>query len=106
MLEYFGDRRISVCRELTKIHEQVLRTTISGAIEYFKENKPRGEFVLIIEGAKPQEQEQEQTLESVYEQVKGLIDGGMRAADACKEIAKVTRFSKSELYSHHLKESK
>ena len=105
MLEYFGDRKISVCRELTKIHEQVLRTTISGAIEYFKENKPRGEFVLIIEGYKPQEQEEEQTLDSACEQVRGLIENGMRAADACKQIAKVTRFSKSELYSYYLKEN-
>ena len=102
MLEYFGDRRISLCRELTKIHEEVFRTTISQAIEHYKENKPRGEFVLIIEGASPEQQNGELTLEDAFSQVEALIENGMRAADACREIAKITPFSKGELYSQYL----
>lgn len=97
MLEYFGDRRISICRELTKIHEEVLRMTLSEACEYYSEVTPKGEFVLVIEGA--EEKQEEETIDSAYEQVKALVEKGMRGADACKQIAKATGFSKGELYS-------
>lgn len=99
MLEYFGDRRISLCRELTKIHEEAFRTTLSEAVEYYSENKPKGEFVLVIEGAKADELVRAETIEQAYEQVKNLVSKGMRGADACKEIAKSTGFSKGELYA-------
>ncbi len=101
MLEFFGDRKISLCRELTKIHEEVIRTTLSGAVEKYSEISPKGEFVLIIEG-KPKEQEICERIEDAVSQVQDLIDKGIRAADACKQIAKITRFSKSELYSEIL----
>ena len=55
MLEYFGDRKISLCRELTKIHEEIFRTTLSQAVEHYTVNKPKGEFVLVIEGAKAED---------------------------------------------------
>ncbi len=99
MLEHFGDRKISICHELTKIHEEVLRMTISQAVEYYSQ-KPsiKGEFVLIIEGAKPEEKP-EVTINDAARQVKKLVAGGMRLSDACKEIAKLTGFKKSELYS-------
>lgn len=99
MLEYFGDRKISLCRELTKIHEEVFRTTLSQAVEHYSVNKPKGEFVLVIEGAKAEDITQSETLEQAFEQVKKLVNKGMRGADACKEIAKATKFSKSELYA-------
>ncbi|MDO5124959.1 MAG: 16S rRNA (cytidine(1402)-2'-O)-methyltransferase [Ruminococcus sp.] len=99
MFEYFGDRRISLCRELTKIHEEVFRTTLSEAIEYYTQNKPKGEFVLVVEGAKAEELVSVETIEQAYEQVKNLVSKGMRGADACKEIAKSTDFSKGELYA-------
>ena len=51
MLEYFGDRRISICRELTKLHEETLRFTLSEAVRYYEETTPKGEFVLVVEGA-------------------------------------------------------
>lgn len=103
MLEYFGDRRISLCRELTKVHEEVMRTTISQAIEYYKENKPRGEYVLVVEGCRNEHSETEVvTIEDALLQVEALVQNGMRAADACKEIAKVTPFSKGELYAARL----
>lgn len=99
MLEYFGDRKISLCRELTKIHEEVFRTTLSQAIEHYTVNKPKGEFVLVIEGAKAEDLVKAETIEDAFLQVKALVDKGMRGADACKEIAKATSFSKGELYA-------
>ena len=99
MLEAFGDRRIALCRELTKIHEEVLRGTISEMIEYYKDKSPKGEYVLIIEGAKEEEQQEEITLEKACEMAQNLIDNGRKASDACKEIAKLTGFAKSEIYN-------
>lgn len=99
MLEAFGDRRIALCRELTKIHEEVLRGTISEMIEYYKEKSPKGEYVLVIEGAKEEEQQEEITIEKACEMAQNLIDNGKKASDACKEIAKLTGFSKSEIYN-------
>ena len=106
MLEYFGDRRISLCRELTKLHEEVMRTTISGSVRYFGQhgNRPRGEYVLVVEGAKEPPQESEQTIEGALAQVRTLAANGMRPADACREIAKVTPFSKGELYTAFMEE--
>ena len=98
MLESFGDRRIALCRELTKIHEEVLRGTISEMIEYYKEKTPKGEYVLVIEGAKEEEKE-EITLEKACEMAEKLIAEGKKASEACKEIAKLTGFSKSEIYN-------
>lgn len=99
MLEYFGDRRISLCRELTKLHEEIFRTTLSQAVEFYTANKPRGEFVLIVEGASEEDIAPAETIEAAFEQVKALVEKGMRGADACKQIAKATGFSKGELYS-------
>ncbi|MBP1550383.1 MAG: 16S rRNA (cytidine(1402)-2'-O)-methyltransferase [Oscillospiraceae bacterium] len=99
MLEYFGDRRISLCRELTKIYEEVIRTTISGAIEYYKDKNPKGEYVLIIEGYNKEAERAEFTIEDAVAEAQKLIDGGMRAVDACKEAAKITGFKKSDIYS-------
>lgn len=99
MLDYFGDRKISLCRELTKIYEEVIRTTISGAIEYYKEKNPKGEYVLIIEGYNKESEFAELTLEDAVAEAQKLIDGGMRAVDACKEAAKITGFKKSDIYS-------
>ena len=101
MLGFLGDRRIALCRELTKMHEEVRRTTLSQAVEYYRENEPRGEFVLAVEG-NTEQSEKADTIESALEQVTKLAESGMRPADACREIAKVTGFSKGELYSAYL----
>ena len=102
MLESFGDRRIALCRELTKIHEEVLRGRISEMIEYYKEKTPKGEYVLIVEGATEEEKE-EITKEKACEMAEKLIADGKKASDACKEIAKLTGFSKSEIYNEIMK---
>ena len=102
MLEFFGDRSISLCRELTKIHETIFKTTISQALKYYTNNNPKGEFVLVIEGMSKNDMEEITTIKQAIEKVKELVEKGMRSADACKEIAKITTFSKGELYSEYL----
>lgn len=99
MLEYFGDRKIAICRELTKIHEEVIRTTLSGALEYYADKNPKGEFVLIVEGASPEKPAEELSIEDAAEMARRLISEGMKPADACKEAAKSTVFKKSDIYS-------
>ncbi len=99
LYKFFGDRRITLCRELTKIHEEIIRTTLSEAIDLYndEDRKPRGEYVLIVEGLK--EIPETVTKEDALEKVKDLVAKGMRGADACREIAKTTPFSKAELYT-------
>ena len=97
MLNFLGDRKIALCRELTKIHEEVIRTTLSEAVERYSETEPKGEFVLVIEGTS--ETPVAETVEDALAQVQALVDKGMRGADACKQIAKATGFSKGELYA-------
>ena len=104
MLKFFGDRKISLCRELTKMHEEVIRTTLSQAVEMYKDVKPKGEFVLVIEGANESELSAAETIDEALEQVRALVEKGMRGADACKQIAKATGFSKGELYTKLLEE--
>ncbi|MGB4091454.1 MAG: 16S rRNA (cytidine(1402)-2'-O)-methyltransferase [Ruminococcus flavefaciens] len=93
-----GDRRISICRELTKIHEEVLRMTIGEALEYYNSNEPRGEFVLVVEG-KNADDSDNITIEQALAQVNKLIEMGEKPTDACKAVAKETGFKKSELYA-------
>ncbi len=99
MLEYFGDRKIAICRELTKIHEEVIRTTLSGALEYYADKNPKGEFVLVVEGASSEKPAEELSIEDAAEMARRLISGGMKPADACKEAAKSTGSKKSDIYS-------
>ncbi len=93
-----GERRISLCRELTKVHEEVLRMTLGQAAEYYSENEPRGEFVLVLEG-KTGGDDSGMSLEEALEQVKALVEHGEKPTDACKAVAKETGYRKSELYA-------
>lgn len=97
MLEYFGDRKISLVRELTKIHETVFNTTLSAAAEYYSENTPRGEFVLIIEG-KHEEETADYTFDEAVMLAKKLTSEGKSTSSAAKETAAVSGFKKSEIY--------
>lgn len=101
LYRYFGERKIALCRELTKIHEEVIRTTLSEAALYSDGFKPRGEYVLVVEGAR-EEEIAELTLSDAVLQVEALVEKGMRGADACREIARTSGFSKSELYAELL----
>jgi 16S rRNA (cytidine1402-2'-O)-methyltransferase len=97
MLTVLGDRRIAVAKELTKIHEKILRTTLSEAVDYFKQNPPRGEYVLVIEGAK-QAVSEEMTFESAVEFAKELEKSGMKGSDAAKQAAAISGFKKGDIY--------
>lgn len=103
LLKFLGDRKISICRELTKIYEEVLRMTISEAVNYYKEKNPKGEFVLVVEGADDKNDNEKFTLEQALELVNGLISEGIKPSEACKKIAKETDFSKNILYSELIK---
>lgn len=98
MRRILGNRRLSIARELTKIYEEVIRTTLEDAIAYYQEKTPKGEFVLIIEGRQKQE-EPEITLEAAIVQAKELVEAGVRITEASKQIAATTGFKKSEIYS-------
>ena len=97
LYEVLGDRRISLCRELTKIHEEVIRGTISEMIAYYSENTPKGEYVLVVEGAK--EEEQKSDITSAAEYARMRISEGVKASEACKEAAKKFGCTKSEIYN-------
>ena len=97
-LEYFGDRDIALCREMTKLHEEVIRTSLSGAIEHFTATPPKGEFVLVVAGAPEQEPEQ-LTEEDALAIVERYRNEGMSLKEACKKAAAETGYSKNELYS-------
>ncbi len=95
------ERRISLCRELTKLHEEVLRMTLGEADAYFDANEPRGEFVLVLDGAAPSREET--TLEEAVALAQALIAGGMTKKDAVKQAAKDTGFAKNALYDAIMK---
>ena len=95
----FGpDRRAALCRELTKLHEETRRCTLGEAAAYYRENTPKGEYVLVVAGASPR-QEAAATLEDGVAQVLALREQGMRLKDAAKEVAEHTGLSKNELYA-------
>lgn len=96
MLETFGERKIAVARELTKIHETLMRTTLSEAIEFFNANTPRGEFVLIIEGA--QKDAPTYTLQDAVKYASRLVEEGLSTSQAAKQSAAVTGIKKSDIY--------
>lgn len=98
-----GDRRIALCRELTKLNEQVLRMTIDEAVEYYSSNDPRGEFVLVVEGASSATAgEKFWESMSIPEHVTFYIDQGMSKNDAIKAAAKDRKVPKNEIYKETL----
>ena len=104
LLNAFGpDRRISLCRELTKLHEEVIRTTLQGALDYYQELAPRGEYVLVLEGCEAPA-ETELTLEDALALVAKKLEEGLSRKDAVKQVAKETGFAKNALYDAAVKE--
>jgi 16S rRNA (cytidine1402-2'-O)-methyltransferase len=97
MLEAFGDRCISISREMTKIHEETLRCTLSSAISHFEETPPRGEFVLVIEGAAEQSAP-ELSIEDALSIVGEYLANGLSLKDSVKKCASETGLQKIFLY--------
>ena len=102
----FGaDRSITLCRELTKLHEEVLRFTLAEAVAYYEENAPKGEYVLVVAGAAPKAgaaEEEELTLEQAAQRAFALTIEGFSASAAAKAAAQGTAYSKSEVYKQLL----
>ena len=98
LAEAFGaERKISLCRELTKLHEEVVRPTLGEAIAKYTENGPKGEFVLVVDGAAPVEKEVP-TAEDAGEMVKRLMSEGLSRKDAIKQTAKALDLPKNVVY--------
>ena len=105
MAEVFGgERPLSLCRELTKLHEEVVRTTLSEALERYTENPPKGELVLIVAGAKPEEKEIPSETDAAA-RLAELIAQGLSRKDAVKQTAKELGLSKNAVYEIALKDS-
>lgn len=104
LLEYFGDRRVALCRELTKLHEEVQRGTLSEMIAYYGEKDPRGEYVLVLEGATEEKQEEAfwQKL-TVSAHVDYYVQTGMTKKDAIKAAATDRGVAKNEVYNEVMK---
>lgn len=107
LLAAFGDRRVTLARELTKIHEEAVRTTLQEAVAFYKGNEPRGEYVLVVEGREPvvpspaddaQDELKAQTL------VQSYIAQGLSHTRAVRRAAAETKISRSELYRRTLQQ--
>lgn len=93
-----GDRPIAVVRELTKLHEEVWRTRISEAAARYREQEPRGEYVLVVAGAERPAEKEAYTLEDAVELAREIMDQGQPASEAAKQAAKTAGFPKAEIY--------
>ena len=98
MLETFGDRRIALCREMTKLHEECVRTTLSGALKLYETEPPRGEYVLVLAGA-PDEPSVQATPEEALAAVEEYRAMGHSLREACRLAAAETGYTKNELYA-------
>ena len=107
MQSVFGDRKIALVRELTKMHEEVMRTTLSEALEYYKENQPRGEYVIVVSGAAEDEVKVEDEWwngMSIEEHVDEYIKRGQTSKDAIKRVAGDRKMPKRDVYNEYHKE--
>ena len=96
MYSVFGNREVAVVKEITKLHETVIRTNLCDASTMYDNEKPKGEFVIIVEG-KTQE-EKEISFERAVEQARALVDEGMSINSASKQIASLTSYKKNDIY--------
>ena len=108
LYETLGDRSVTVCRELTKKHEENVKTTFSEVLNYYKDNTPRGEYVLVIEGRSFEELESDRHKEfddiTIEEHVKRYEDSGMERKEAMRCVARDRGISRREVYNHLLEQ--
>ncbi len=102
MLEVLGDRELALCRELTKLHEETVRTTLAEAVRRYETEEPRGEYVLVLAGARG-EAEATATLEEAVDLALRLREEGMSLKDAAKRASQRTGISRNDVYDGALK---
>ena len=106
LYENIGNRKISMCRELTKLYEEIIRLTLEEAIEYYKEKSPRGEYVLVIEGKSKEAIDKDEKAKwdtlTIEEHIQKYMNEGINKKDAMKKVAKDRGMPKSEIYKHSL----
>jgi 16S rRNA (cytidine1402-2'-O)-methyltransferase len=106
LYENIGNRKISMCRELTKLYEEIIRLTLEEAIAYYRQNSPRGEYVLVIEGKSKEAIDKDERAKwdtlTIEEHIQRYMDEGINKKDAMKRVAKDRDMSKSEIYKHSL----
>ena len=94
----FGNRKISIVREITKIHEEVIRTTLKKAAEDYSDGSLKGEIVLVVEGSQEDTDEKSYTLEEAAQLAREFVSQGLSASDSAKQAAQITGFKKNSLY--------
>ncbi|ELS33161.1 MULTISPECIES: 16S rRNA (cytidine(1402)-2'-O)-methyltransferase [Pseudanabaena] len=98
LAESFGkNRRIAIARELTKLHEEFWRGSIAGAIDYFTDRAPKGEFTLVIEGAEPSFKKS-WTEEIIIKELQNLIDSGISRSEASRQLAELAELPRRQIY--------
>lgn len=104
MYEYFGDRKITIVRELTKIHEEVIHTDLKSALERFNVEQIKGEIVIIMEGAKIQKDDMTKSysMGEAVNMVMDLTSSGVKFTEAVKQTAKLTNINRNDLYKEAL----
>ncbi|MDR0222070.1 MAG: 16S rRNA (cytidine(1402)-2'-O)-methyltransferase [Oscillospiraceae bacterium] len=98
LLAFLGDRKIAVCREMTKIHEEVIRGSISEIAALYEDRVPKGEYVIVAEGYREVDNHKAFTLEEAAEMALDLKKSGSRLSDAARVVAELTGLKKSEIY--------
>lgn len=103
LLEVLGDRQVAVCRELTKVHEEVWRGTLSAALQRFQGEEPRGEFTLVVDRPREVRRWDE---EEVCQAVARLLAAGMERKEAFREVATLAGWSRREVYGAWLRRAR
>lgn len=98
MNKVFGNREIAIVREITKIHEEVIRTTLDEAVEKYADGSIKGEIVLVIKGAESEKAEDKMTLNQAIECARHSVESGMSVSEAAKQAAKLSGYKKGDIY--------
>lgn len=102
--ENLGDRQIALCRELTKLHEEIIRLSLKDAVDYYDKISPRGEYVLVVEGINQEKLEKEAMKKwmdiTIEEHLKMYVNRGLTKKEAIKQVSKDRNLSKSDVYKH------
>lgn len=98
MNKVFGNREIAIVREITKIHEEVIRTTLDEAVEKYADGSIKGEIVLVIKGAESEKAEDKMTLDQAIECARHSVESGMSISEAAKQAAKLSGYKKGDIY--------